>query len=138
MQIIIKNQQKTIPVSKRTVKTTALKTLKLLKRNIGGDLTVVFVNNKIIQRLNSKFLAKAYPTDVLSFDLREENRFLADIVISAEKALENSRIYKTTPQHEMKLYLIHGILHLFGYRDYRKKDRLRMERKANQILRQIQ
>ena len=137
MQIIIQNHQKRIPVSKRVIKATILKTLKILKANLTGELTVVFVNNSSIQKLNYRFLGRRRPTDVLCFDLSNGQHLTADIVISTEKAWENARLFKTSVLREVKLYLIHGILHLLGFKDKRIKDRIRMQRKALQILKLV-
>ena len=137
MRITIINQQKKIPINKRATENTVRKILRILKVVSAGELTVAYVNNKAIQELNYRFLDKNHPTDVLCFDLSEGNKFIADIIISTEKAGENSRIFNTSPKKEIALYLIHGILHLLGYKDYRRKDRKEMQRKANQILDQI-
>lgn len=137
MQIIIINRQKKIPIRSRAIKKIVLKVLKVLKVNLVGQLTIFFTNNKTIQELNYRFLGKRCPTDVLCFDLSGEERFVADIAISAEKACENSRVFKTSPNMELTLYLIHGILHLLGFKDHRKKDRVRMQRLALQILNKL-
>ncbi len=145
MQITIINQQKKIPVNKRAVKTTVLKTLEILspytKRfGVGaslGRLTIVYVDNQAIEELNYKFLKKRCPTDVLCFDFSEGKDLNADIVISAEMARENSTLFKTSALWEANLYLVHGILHLFGFDDRSKKQRLRMQRKALRILKSI-
>ena len=137
MQITIINQQKKIPISKRAIKKLVLKTFKILKANLAGELTIVYVDNRTIQKLNYKYLSKPRPTDVLCFDLSEKDRFTGNIVISTEKAWENSRLFKTSAIWETKLYLIHGILHLLGFKDKRVKDRERMQRKTLQILREI-
>ncbi|MGD9014946.1 MAG: rRNA maturation RNase YbeY [Candidatus Omnitrophota bacterium] len=134
MQIIIKNQQRIIPVSKRAVKTTVLKTLKILKVNLSGELTVVYVNNRAIQELNHKFLGRRQPTDVLCFDLSRGRHLIADIIISTEQAKENARLFKTSASWEARLYLIHAILHLRGFKDKRINDRIRMQRKALKIM----
>jgi probable rRNA maturation factor len=134
VQITIINQQKKIPVSKRATRAIVLKTLKILKANQAGQLTVVYVNNRTIQELNYQFLGKRSPTDVLCFDLSEGGRLTADIVISIERARENSRLFKTSLLWETRLYLVHAILHLFGFTDKRAKDRTRMQRKALRIL----
>ena len=137
MQIIIINQQKKIPINKRAIKTIALKTLKILKADLTGELSIVYVNNRTIKDLNYRFLGKRQPTDVLCFDLSEGRGLTADIIISTEKACENARLFRTSPERELKLYLIHGILHLLGFRDKRIKDRTRMQRKASRILKKV-
>jgi len=156
VQITIINQQKKIPISKRAVRAAALKILGILnpirntktirkkskisnrvKANLPGELTIVYVDNKTIQKLNSRFLGESRPTDVLCFDLSGGGRLTADIVISTEAAWGNSRLYRTSPSEEVSRYLIHGILHLLGFDDRKKKDRMRMQRKVAQILRRI-
>jgi len=137
VQIIIVNQQKRISVHKKKVKEIVLKTLKILKVKLAGELSVVYTDNRTIQQLNYRFLGRKEPTDVLCFDLSDSKGILADIVISTEKAQENSRLFKTSPGWEARLYLVHGILHLVGYKDATKRERLRMQRKALQILRSI-
>jgi len=103
-----------------------------------GQLTVLYTDNRTIQGLNYRFLGRKEPTDVLCFDLSDKDETLADIVISTETAEENSRLFKTSPGREARLYLVHGILHLLGYKDRNKKDRIRMHRKALQILKKLQ
>lgn len=156
MQITIINQQKKIPISKRAIKKIVLKILKILnpvrnatlsksrkkisngvKANLAGQLSIIYVDNRAIQELNHKFLGKSEPTDVLCFDVSFGTRFIADIVISTEKAWENSKTFRTSPRKELKLYLIHGILHLLGFKDKRIKDRIRMQRKALGILKRV-
>jgi probable rRNA maturation factor len=137
VQIIIVNQQKRIPVHKKKIKEIVLKTLKILKVKLTGELSVLYTDNRTIQQLNYRFLGRKEPTDVLCFDLSDGEDIFADIVISAEKAQENSRLFKTSPSWEARLYLVHGILHLLGYKDRKKKDRIRMQRKALQILKKI-
>lgn len=156
MQIIIQDHQKRIPISKRKIKATVLKALKILnpvrntrlsksrtkisngvKTILAGELTIVFVDNRSIQELNYRFLGRRRPTDVLCFDLSHGQHLTADIVISTEKAWENARLFKTSTLREVKLYLIHGILHLLGFKDKRIKDRIRMQRKALKILKSV-
>ena len=137
MRITIISQQKKPPVSKRATRAVALKTLRILKANLSGELSIVYVDNKTIQELNSRFLGESGPTDVLCFDLSGGGRLTADIVISTEAAWGNSRLYRTSPSEEVSRYLIHGILHLLGFDDRKKKDRMRMQRKVGQILRRI-
>ncbi|MFH1578265.1 MAG: rRNA maturation RNase YbeY [Candidatus Omnitrophota bacterium] len=105
--------------------------------SLAGQLTIFYADNRVIQEFNQRFLGKNQPTDLLCFDLSGAGKIVADIVISSDMALENSQRFKTSPRWEMMLYLIHGILHLFGYRDYRKKDRERMHRKALEVLKKI-
>jgi len=79
-----------------------------------------------------KYLRKGKTTDVLVFDITEpqdSKRMFADIVISVDTAIRNAKIFKTTPLYEIKLYLIHGALHLLGYDDHGLKQRQLMRKK---------
>ena len=49
-------------------------------------------------------------------------------------ALRNSRVFNMPLEKELVLYVIHGILHLFGYDDEKPKERLRMFRKQDSVL----
>jgi len=142
VRVIIRNQQKTIPVNKREVKEIVNRTLKVLGASAidassKGEITVVYVDNKAIQELNWRFLREDCPTDVLCFDLSSAEHLIVDIIISTEKACENAKVFGSSTRREMCLYLIHGILHLCGYNDHTENDRIRMQRKALQIMKSI-
>jgi probable rRNA maturation factor len=128
--IAIKNLQKKIPVSQKKVKSVILKTLSEETVKIPVCVTVCFVNDAAIRKLNLKYLGQDAPTDVLAFSAT------GDVVISTDTAVRNSTIFKTTPVYETYLYVVHGILHLSGYEDKTCKGKKLMEDKAKRILRQ--
>ncbi len=81
-----------------------------------AELSVSFVEQDEIAGLHERFMDEPGPTDVLSFPLDDvdENdvRLLGDVVVApAEAALNNP----TEPEAELRLLLVHGILHLLGY-----------------------
>ena len=97
---------------------------------IAGEITVCFMDDKQIRELNLLYLGCDSPTDVISFNNSADNEKLsADIAISTDTALRNARIFKTKPQDEIYLYVIHGVLHLLGYNDNNKKNKLIMQKK---------
>ena len=105
----------------------AVKVLDSLKRE-NWDLSVLLCNDSTIKELNSQYRDKAEATDVLSFELGAESqdedgvRFLpGDIVISLDTLRENSRLFKTSEDEELRRLLIHGILHLYGM-DHKTND----------------
>lgn len=104
--------------SAHQVKKIALGILELLDKN-QAELSVALVDNAEIRKLNAKFRAKDYSTDVLSFPagdaLPPEARLLGDVVISVEKAKEQAKERRRSLKEEMALLLIHGIVHLLGY-----------------------
>ena len=74
---------------------------------------------------------------MLAFDLREKfspKTVHADIVISTHAACRNAKIFKTSPRHEIILYMAHGVLHLLGYDDHKSGDVKRMRAKEQELL----
>ncbi len=103
-----------------------------------GEISVYFVNDRKIRALNLEFLKKDYATDVLSFDISANSKeVVADIVISTDTAVRNSRVFGTTPLYETYLYVIHGLLHLFGYDDRTKKQKFRMHKRERAVLKNV-
>ncbi|MCD6221573.1 rRNA maturation RNase YbeY [bacterium] len=98
------------------------------------NISVVFVSNRKITQLNKKFLRRDFPTDVLSFNISKN---YGEIIISAEKAKENSAIYNNTPEEEIVYLIIHGFLHLKGYTDYTEEDFKNMKRIQDRIFKKI-
>ncbi len=137
MKIIIKNYQKKIPIYPKRIKEIILKVLSQEGRKPSGQITICFVDDKRIKALNLRYLHKNAPTDVLSFDLSEakgQGPICADIVVSADTAAGNARAFKTTTSVELKLYVIHGLLHLLGYNDRTPKNKILMRKKESQYV----
>lgn len=67
-----------------------------------------------LQRLNRDFLGKDYPTDVLSFPSRTASGFLGEIAISLDRARQQSSERGHTIEDEIRILMLHGVLHLLG------------------------
>jgi probable rRNA maturation factor len=102
------------------------------------EVSIVLVDNKVIRQLNEKFRGISEATDVLAFPLGGEfastKSLLGEIIISIEKANEAAKEGGHGLKEELALLVIHGILHLLGYADERKKDREIMRDKEGKIL----
>ena len=136
MKIAVRNLQKKIPINPKRITKTVLKILSQEGIKKSGEITVCFVNDTKIKELNLRYLGKNNPTDVIAFDIAEPKRpdkIFADIIISTDRAIDDARIYKTSPLYELYLYVIHGMLHLLGYDDKSKKDRLIMHKKEESL-----
>jgi probable rRNA maturation factor len=86
-----------------------------------AELSVSFVEQDEIAGLHERFMDEAGPTDVLSFPLDdidedakggEAVRLLGDVVVAPAEAARNN---PDDPEAELRLLLVHGILHLLGY-----------------------
>ena len=90
-----------------------------------AEVSVSFVNNNDIQKLNSQYRHKDAPTDVLSFPLGENGEYdinnetnallLGDIVISLETAMKQAEFYGHSLEREIGFLTVHSMLHLLGY-----------------------
>ena len=89
-----------------------------------GEINLIFTSDKTILNLNSKFLNRDYLTDVIVFSDSFKNTITGEVYISIERLHENSLKYsKGNFDLELKRVIIHGILHLMGYRDKSKEDK---------------
>jgi probable rRNA maturation factor len=95
--------------------------------SVRGQVSVLIAGDVTIRRLNSRFRGKNSATDVLSFPVAESNGFAGDIAISLDIASRNSRALGHSVDDELRILILHGLLHLAGY-DH-ENDRGEMERK---------
>jgi len=137
-KITIRNLQKKIPIHPQRIKQAVLNVFAGKGKKLSLDVTVSFVNDNLIKKLNKRFLKKDEPTDVLAFELSPKNRqeVIADLVISADTAKRNAGIYGTSTRHELELYAIHGALHILGYDDSTPALAKTMRKKECQFIRQ--
>ena len=82
------------------------------------EVTIVFLNDAQMRCYNKRYRNKDYPTDVLSFPVNEildQGHYLGDIVISLEKTAVQAMQKGHSFDRELKILLLHGVLHLLGY-----------------------
>ena len=86
------------------------------KRAVGarGELSIRITSSAEMRALNRRFRRKNKPTDVLSFPA-ETPRLAGDIAISAEIAAANADALGHSVDTELKILILHGLLHLVGY-----------------------
>lgn len=95
---------------------------------------VALVSDRRIAALNRRYRSRSRPTDVLSFPA-EGNGYLGDVVISAPTARRQARRYRHGLAEEIKLLMLHGLLHLMGY-DH-ETDNGRMNRREHALRRRL-
>jgi probable rRNA maturation factor len=82
-----------------------------------GTVNVLLTSSAEMKSLNRRFRGKDKPTDVLSFPSEPDaqKQFAGEIAISAEIASQNARALGHSPAEEVKILVLHGVLHLRGY-----------------------
>ena len=123
---------------KKNIRSTVLKTLKLLDQSKDSEICISFVDDETIRELNNSYRNINRATDVLSF-LQDGPDFsiLGDIVISVNTAKRHAVRYENTYEFEINKLLVHGILHLLGYDHKKKRETNVMREKEKQLLTQI-
>jgi len=91
------------------------------------EVTVLIVSDRRMAALHQEFCGLAGPTDVLTFRHGE-------IVISAETAVRQARMFHSNLVCEIQLYLLHGLLHLAGFDDLATNQRRQMHRLQKKLL----
>lgn len=101
-------------------------------------VTLAFVDNAHIHRLNKQFLSHDEPTDVLTFPYSDSKKSLeGEVVIGYEVAKEYAADRGHDANLELLLYVVHGCLHLCGYTDADTKGEREMRAKEREYLRKL-
>ena len=95
------------------------------------EISVALVDDVSMRRVNRRFHGADRATDVLAFPMADKkkdshDRLLGEIIVSIDRARVQAKRFGNTLDKEVALYLVHGLLHLLGYRDHRPKDFDRM------------
>lgn len=103
------------------------------------EVIIHLVSKPQICKLHADFFNDPSPTDCISFPMdnelgKEGYRVLGEIFVCPAVALEYAEEHGKDPMDELKLYLVHGILHLLGYDDIKPKDRQKMRRMEAECL----
>jgi len=120
MNIQIENQQRRIKIDKRRIRRQVNALLKLLNC-ADMEISITFVDDAIMRKINKQYLSKDRPTNVISFPLQEGEfsdinpKLLGDIVISVDTAGRDAARGNLSFDQEILFLIIHGLLHLRGY-----------------------
>ena len=86
---------------------------------VKGDFELLdFLNEK-----NKTYLGHDSFTDIITFDYSEKDLISGDIFISIDRVKENASLFNTSFENECSRVIIHGILHLLGYKDKSEKEK---------------
>ena len=80
-----------------------------------GDVDILIAGDRRLRQLNRRFRGNDKPTDVLSFSRNSDERQGGDIAISADHVRRGARLHGHSAQDELKILILHGMLHLAGY-----------------------
>ncbi len=102
------------------------------------DISVIFCSDNYILNMNREYLQHDYFTDIITFDysdeIPEEGVIAGDLFISIDTVSKNANDYSVEFKEELKRVIIHGVLHLLGYKDSTDEERNEMRSKENYYL----
>jgi len=99
-----------------------------------GELNYIFCSDAYLLDINQKYLGHDTLTDIVTFDNSEDPKMIeGDIFISIDRVQENALKFDTA-ESELKRVMIHGLLHLAGYKDKDKAQKELMTLKENEHL----
>jgi len=102
---------------------------------INKNISIAFVGDTVIKKLNKNYRGKDKITDILSFDGEGED--LGEIVINYMQIKRQSQKYSKTVQDELVFILVHGLLHLIGYDDQTEKTRKVIIKKGEDFIKKF-
>lgn len=144
MKIRLENLQKRIKIDKREIRTKVTRLMKLANCT-DKEISITFVDDPAIQRINRQYLSRDKTTNVISFSLQEGDfgdinpDLLGDIVISVDTACRDAEKGNFRFTDEVIYLIIHGLLHLtgFNHENTSKAEALKMRKKEKELFRRL-
>ena len=145
--IEISDEQQILAVDHSMIEETVLHTL-WVEDVQSANIVVALFNDASIHQVNRDFLNHDYPTDVISFlyasekplriegeiDRASGNAIDGELVVSVETAAREAKNCGWRPVDELRLYVVHGLLHLCGYDDLTEAEQAIMRNREREIL----
>ncbi len=97
-------------------------------------LYISFIDREKIFYLNKTFLNHKTDTDILTFSYVQSEPYQAELFISSDMAIANAEKYKVPVEKEIIRLIVHGILHVIGYKDKTLLQKKKMRAEENKIL----
>ncbi|MFO8146760.1 MAG: rRNA maturation RNase YbeY [Bacteroidota bacterium] len=98
------------------------------------EISYIFCDDYYLLDINIKYLDHDTYTDIISFDYSVGNILQGDIYISTERVEENAREFNVSFEEELRRVIIHGVLHLCGYKDKSDEESTLMRLKEEEKL----
>ena len=98
-------------------------------------LSIGFIAASELKQINKKYLKHDFNTDIITFNYSDDKcKIDGEILISFEEAMINAKRYKVSYTRELCRLVIHGVLHLSGFNDNNRKNKIKMKRVENNLI----
>lgn len=132
--ISFQNQSISFKLPGKTKLKEWIKTITEKEKHILGNINYIFCSDEELLEINIRHLNHNTYTDIITFDYTEEKKISSDIFISIDRVTENAKKFDVSFEDELHRVMIHGILHLCGYKDKTTADAELMRKKENGAL----
>lgn len=99
-----------------------------------GEVAIIFCSDEYLLRMNREYLNHDYYTDIITFDYTEEGLVSGDLFISIDRLKENAEVNNVMFHVERNRVVVHGVLHLIGYKDTTEEEQEEMTEMENWAL----
>lgn len=99
-----------------------------------GEITFVFMDDRSLLKMNREFLKHDYFTDIITFDYTEGKTLNAEIFISVDRVKDNAADLGLSFESELRRVMVHGVLHLCGYKDKSAPQKRKMRKAEDNAL----
>lgn len=96
-----------------------------------GNLAIILCSDHYLHQINLQYLNHDTYTDIVTFDYSESTLISGDLFISIDRIKENAKLHSVNEKDELHRVIIHGVLHLIGYKDKQPDDKKQMTLKED-------
>jgi rRNA maturation RNase YbeY len=135
MQIRVINNHPGVKIQKKEVNNL----VRLISKDEGiieaaKEISIIFVDDDYLRKLHKDYLNDDSYTDVMSFNLNDDDQIEGEIYISVDRAKHHANKFNVSDSSEIARLIIHGILHLKGYDDATEDQKQEMHELENAYL----
>lgn len=102
-----------------------------------GDISYIFCKDEYLLDINQNYLNHDDFTDIISFDYSDKDKVAGDLFISVERIMENAQNLNQEFEQELYRVIIHGVLHLLGFKDKTKAQEKEMRKAEEECLKSL-
>lgn len=99
-----------------------------------GEVSMILCSDEYLLEMNRKHLDHDYYTDIITFDYTSEQTVSGDLFISVDRVKDNASTHSEMFHVELLRVMVHGVLHLMGYKDKTENEQEEMRTKENSAL----
>ena len=101
---------------------------------ITGEINIIFSSDAFLLKINNQYLQRNYYTDIITFDYSDDQKVSGDLFISIDRIRENAKSHNVKIINELMRIIVHGVLHMLGYKDDSEEEKKSMTAKENNYL----